>query len=146
MYPRIYNAFNFQDFKRVAVMAQNYLDGYICASKVSSVLNNDVKSYGKQNLFDGSVETCWNSDKGSPQFIALKFSQSISLSGFEIMFQGGFAAQQIQVGDEIFHPEDSNQLQRFTFKSPIELDRIQFIFSESRDWFGRITVYQLHIF
>lgn len=31
--------------------------------RVSSVLGRDVKSYGKQYLFDGSDETCWNSDQ-----------------------------------------------------------------------------------
>uniref|UniRef100_A0A8U7NF03 Nuclear receptor 2C2 associated protein n=1 Tax=Corvus moneduloides TaxID=1196302 RepID=A0A8U7NF03_CORMO len=30
---------------------------------VSSVLNRDVKQFGKQHLFDGSEETCWNSDQ-----------------------------------------------------------------------------------
>lgn len=32
-------------------------------SRVSSVLNGDKKMYGKTFLFDGSDETCWNSDK-----------------------------------------------------------------------------------
>jgi hypothetical protein len=27
------------------------------------VLNNDGKQFGKQNMFDGSEETCWNSDQ-----------------------------------------------------------------------------------
>lgn len=29
--------------------------------RVSSVLNNDQKSYGKRCMFDGNEETCWNS-------------------------------------------------------------------------------------
>ena len=29
--------------------------------RVSSVLNNDSRSYGKRNMFDGNEETCWNS-------------------------------------------------------------------------------------
>jgi hypothetical protein len=32
-------------------------------NRVSSVLNKDTKSYGKQFLSDGKEETCWNSDQ-----------------------------------------------------------------------------------
>lgn len=80
--------------KCVGRMSENSvesLNGYIRVVKVSSVLNNDIKAYGKQHLFDGSAETCWNSDTGSPQSIAVKFSDQVSLNSFEIMFQGGFA-------------------------------------------------------
>lgn len=31
--------------------------------RVSSVLNRDTKSYGRQFLCDGKEETCWNSDQ-----------------------------------------------------------------------------------
>ena len=31
--------------------------------RVSSVLNRDVKQFGKQCMFDGDDETCWNSDQ-----------------------------------------------------------------------------------
>ena len=37
--------------------------------KVSSVLNRNVKEFGKQFLFDGREDTCWNSDQGTPQLI-----------------------------------------------------------------------------
>ena len=30
---------------------------------VSSVLNRDVKQYGKKYMFDGNDDTCWNSDQ-----------------------------------------------------------------------------------
>ena len=33
--------------------------------RVSSVLNRDVKQFGKKYLTDGNVETCWNSDQVS---------------------------------------------------------------------------------
>jgi len=29
---------------------------------VSSILNKDIRSYGKKHMFDDSTETCWNSD------------------------------------------------------------------------------------
>jgi hypothetical protein len=73
--------------------ALSSLNGCIKASKVTSVLNNDVKNYGKQNLFDGNQETCWNSDRGSPQFIAVKFNQTVRIKAIDIMFQGGFASK-----------------------------------------------------
>ncbi len=31
--------------------------------RVSSVLNRDVKQFGKKFMFDGDEETCWNSDQ-----------------------------------------------------------------------------------
>lgn len=31
--------------------------------RVSSVLNRDVKHFGKKHMFDASEETCWNSDQ-----------------------------------------------------------------------------------
>lgn len=30
---------------------------------VSSVLNRDVKTYGKKLMFDDDEDTCWNSDQ-----------------------------------------------------------------------------------
>uniref|UniRef100_A0A8C6PJV0 Nuclear receptor 2C2-associated protein n=1 Tax=Nothobranchius furzeri TaxID=105023 RepID=A0A8C6PJV0_NOTFU len=32
-------------------------------SRVSSVLNRDVKQFGKKFMFDNNEETCWNSDQ-----------------------------------------------------------------------------------
>ena len=31
--------------------------------RVSSVLNRDVKQFGKKFMFDGEEDTCWNSDQ-----------------------------------------------------------------------------------
>lgn len=31
--------------------------------RVSSVLGREVKAYGKQNMFDGNEDTCWNTDQ-----------------------------------------------------------------------------------
>lgn len=67
------------------------LTSLISAVKVSSVLNNDVKSFGKQFIFDNNPETCWNSDKDSPQSFAVKFSSKVYITSMKIMFQGGFA-------------------------------------------------------
>lgn len=46
--------------------------------RVSSVLNRDVKQYGKKYLFDCNEETCWNSDqvKHPAFYIPLYFAQS----------------------------------------------------------------------
>lgn len=30
-------------------------------------------------MFDGTEETCWNSDEGDTQFVIIKFEQSIDL-------------------------------------------------------------------
>ena len=34
-----------------------------CTFRVSSVLNRDVKQFGKKFLLDGQDDTCWNSDQ-----------------------------------------------------------------------------------
>ena len=36
---------------------------YSFEKRVSSVLNKETKSYGKQFLTDNKEETCWNSDQ-----------------------------------------------------------------------------------
>ena len=35
----------------------------IVYDRVSSVLNRDVKQFGKKYMFDDNEETCWNSDQ-----------------------------------------------------------------------------------
>uniref|UniRef100_A0AAV2KS20 Nuclear receptor 2C2-associated protein n=1 Tax=Knipowitschia caucasica TaxID=637954 RepID=A0AAV2KS20_KNICA len=62
-------------------------------SRVSSVLNRDVKQYGKKYMFDNSEETCWNSDQGEYQWVSLEFPQSVKPSEIKLQFQGGFAAK-----------------------------------------------------
>lgn len=123
------------------------------SAKVSSVLNKNVKEFGKQFLFDGLEDTCWNSDQGSPQFISISFTTpQESISQLQIQFQGGFVGTQCQIipdsciEDKIeFFPEDSNKLQTF----PLQLSQCQnlkIVFGGSTDFFGRITVYQLKLF
>ena len=35
----------------------------VCKISVSSVLDRNAKEYGKQFLYDGREDTCWNSDQ-----------------------------------------------------------------------------------
>lgn len=42
-------------------------------------------------MFDDSLETCWNSDQGTPQYILLDFAEKVEVTRFSIQFQGGFA-------------------------------------------------------
>ncbi len=35
----------------------------LVSARVSSVLNRDVRHFGKKFMFDGDEETCWNSDQ-----------------------------------------------------------------------------------
>ena len=44
------------------------LNRSIVSYSVSSVLNRDVKQYGKKFLFDKKDDTCWNSDQVSSFF------------------------------------------------------------------------------
>lgn len=125
-------------------------------ARVSSVLNRNVKEYGKKFLFDGREDTCWNSEQGTPQWIQVSFDSERTVSGFAIQFQGGFAGKNCWIEaskdgaefskQEDFYPEDMNKAQRFELQRPCTAKCFKFVFSESTDFFGRITVYQLQLF
>lgn len=44
------------------------------------MLNGDTKTYGKDFLFDGHDETCWNSDEGPVQWVLIKFDNPVRIS------------------------------------------------------------------
>lgn len=44
-------------------------------------------------MFDGSLDTCWNSGQGSPQSITFDFLDPVEIHAMQIAFQGGFAGQ-----------------------------------------------------
>lgn len=89
--------------------------------RVSSVLNRDIKQYGKVFMFDGEEETCWNSDRGSPQTVTVELPSAASVCCLEIRFQGGFATREgvLLAGSDVgtlkeiqrFYPADDNTLQ-----------------------------------
>ncbi|CAH1393740.1 unnamed protein product [Nezara viridula] len=118
---------------------------------VSSVLNKDVKQFGKQNMFDESDETCWNSDQGSPQWVKVKLREETDVKFFTIQFQGGFTAKDLVFKTELngnseemcFYPEDTNSVQKFIIKQPTKLRSMLFKFHSSTDFFGRIIIYKL---
>jgi len=120
-------------------------------AKVSSVLNKNVKEFGKKFLFDDREDTCWNSDQGTPQFIYLTFDPSVkNVRELQIQFQGGFVGKDCHVvvndKDPVpFFPEDSNKLQTFKFEFE-EVQTMKIVFNSSTDFFGRITIYQLKLF
>ncbi|KAG8221837.1 hypothetical protein J437_LFUL003471 [Ladona fulva] len=122
--------------------------------RVSSVLNKDVKSYGKKHLFDGNEDSCWNSDQGTPQWIAIEFTDIIKVESYRIQFQGGFVGTNcvLKITDdcgsthiENFYPEDVNSVQNFSLKEPRLAKSLKFVFNSSTDFFGRIVVYKLEI-
>ncbi|KAJ1966410.1 Nuclear receptor 2C2-associated protein [Dipsacomyces acuminosporus] len=131
------------------------LIGHISNYKVSSVLNRDAKTFGKKNLIDRSIETCWNSEQGSPQYILIEFGTPARLSEIHIQFQGGFAGKATELvdatnGEKIcaLHPEDNNKLQRFALPDAerlAERTRIKISFHSSTDFYGRIVIYTLDI-
>ncbi|NWI20094.1 NR2CA protein, partial [Crypturellus soui] len=89
--------------------------------RVSSVLNRDVKQFGKTHMFDANEETCWNSDQGPVQWVSLDFPRTVKVSRLHVQFQGGFSSrrctlQGCRTGEELakiseLYPEDSNALQ-----------------------------------
>jgi len=76
-------------FKRDLLVKMNLLaDKSEFSAKVSSVLNKNVKEFGKQFLFDGREDTCWNSDQGCPQTILISFQNLMQrLANFRFNFK-----------------------------------------------------------
>ncbi len=133
---------------------QSAKDSY--SVKVSSVLNKNVKEYGKKFLTDGREDTCWNSDQGTPQYIVINFDNPVNIREVRIMFQGGFAGKQChfelkehsdsESKTVDFHPEDINKLQSFPLVSDDQqCSSLKIVFNESTDFFGRVTIYQLQL-
>ena len=126
-------------------------DNSLFSAKVSSVLNKNVKEFGKKFLFDDREDKCWNSDQGTPQFIYLTFDPTMkNVRELQIQFQGGFVGKDchVIVNDKepvLFFPEDSNKLQTFQFDFE-EVQTMKIVFNSSTDFFGRITIYQLKLF
>ncbi|ODN01698.1 Nuclear receptor 2C2-associated protein [Orchesella cincta] len=123
--------------------------------RVSSVLNNDRKQYGKKYLFDGKDETCWNSDGGSPQWIEFSFPEPKSVEQLLIQFQGGFAAKSCvlqtisdskeQTTSFQFFPKDSNTSQTFAVSNLLPCNKFKLTFESSFDFYGRIIIYNVDI-
>ncbi|TNN39393.1 Nuclear receptor 2C2-associated protein [Liparis tanakae] len=123
---------------------------------VSSVLNRDVKQFGKKYMFDCNEETCWNSDQGECQWVSLEFPQPVKVSELKLLFQGGFSAKTCRLHGcpkdgalrEIshFYPEDDNSLQiSFCLAEAPAVDKVKIKFENSADFFGRIIVYSLDV-
>ncbi|KFO89693.1 Nuclear receptor 2C2-associated protein, partial [Buceros rhinoceros silvestris] len=134
------------------------------ATRVSSVLNRDVKQFGKKHMFDASEETCWNSDQGTCQWVTLDFPRTVKVSQLHIQFQGGFSSQLCtlegcRAGEELVRiselfPADTNAMQiSFALQTPFAafqveetvLDKLKITFEKSSDFFGRIVVYHLGV-
>lgn len=130
----------------------------ISTIKVSSVLNRDVKQYGKKHLMDGDGDTCWNSEQGSPQWIqmALDSPQRGHTIKFILQFQGGFCGKECQAEFFMdgksqcvvpFYPKDTNSEQTFLIdtSSCDSFDKIRLLFQQSTDFFGRIIIYNMEV-
>ncbi|NXB00943.1 NR2CA protein, partial [Cnemophilus loriae] len=131
------------------------------ATRVSSVLNRDVKQFGKQHLFDGSEETCWNSDQGTSQWVTLDFPRPVKVLQLHIQFQGGFSSrlctlEGCRTGEELvkiseLYPQDSHAMQisfprMMTFQvEETVLDKLKITFGSTTDFFGRVVVYHLGV-
>ncbi|KAF1557945.1 Nuclear receptor 2C2-associated protein, partial [Eudyptula minor] len=132
--------------------------GGTCPCRVSSVLNRDVKQFGKKHMFDTSEETCWNSDQGTCQWVTLDFPRTVKVSQLHIQFQGGFSSRLctlegcrageglVKISD--LYPEDINAMQISFAAFQVEetvLDKLKITFENSTDFFGRIVVYHLGV-
>ena len=104
--------------------------------------------------------------QGTPQYIQLSFASPVIPKRVEITFQGGFVGTRcsvevlpsgVQDGGAKWrvltriYPEDVNRKQTFDLL-PAEPDLVdcrieglKFVFEESSDFFGRVTVYDLRV-
>ncbi|NXF74030.1 NR2CA protein, partial [Sclerurus mexicanus] len=144
------------------------LEPLVCAdttTRVSSVLNRDVKQFGKKHMFDTNEETCWNSDQGTCQWVTLDFPRPVKVSQLHIQFQGGFSSrlctlEGCRAGEELvkiseLYPQDSHAMQISFATSGLGptpfgveetvLDKLKITFESSTDFFGRIVVYHLGV-
>ncbi len=115
-------------------------------------------------MFDGLLDTCWNSDQGSPQFVLMDFGKEVVVTDLHIMFQGGFSGVDaiVQVGSSLNALEtltsgleiaDCNELQTFPLQvagdsngsAPRQGRYVQVTFPSSTDFYGRVTIYQLEL-
>ena len=119
--------------------------------RVSSVLNRDYKTFGKQNMIDGSEETCWNSESGDSQWINLVFDVPLCVVRVKVTFQGGFVGREMSLMNDkqevvgFFYPEDKNTTQIFDLNAPTLTSSLKVLFKGSTDFFGRITVYDFDV-
>ncbi|KAI8808391.1 nuclear receptor 2C2-associated protein-like protein [Cladochytrium replicatum] len=127
--------------------------------RVSSVLNRDVKNYGKQYLTDQSEETCWNSDKGQTQWIQIQFTAAVHPpTSIAMTFQGGFSAAEGEllagnrtdewVSLKNFYPNDVNTPQEFAVEpryADQQFSVYRIVLSTSTDLYGRVIVYNLDL-
>ena len=120
--------------------------------KVSSVLNRDVKQFGKQHLLDGDEETCWNSEQGKNQSISIQFKCDVKIHEVQFKFQGGFSAgliciENTEKGFAIeTHMKDNSELQKAQFGQIISADaKLNITLKKCTDTFGRITIYKMNI-
>jgi hypothetical protein len=123
--------------------------------KVSSVLNK-LGIYSGKNMFDESLDTCWNSDQGSPQYVLIDFQRAVKVTAIRAIFQGGFVGQNatVSLGEDMIslveiskleYIEDTNELQIFPIESMVCGRYFKINFNSSTDFYGRITIYNLEV-
>ncbi|XP_071540797.1 nuclear receptor 2C2-associated protein [Panulirus ornatus] len=128
-----------------------------CDCRVSSVLGRNTRELGKQYLFDGSPETCWNSDQGTPQWVALRWKEPVAVTAITAQFQGGFCGSPdtvVEAGQEgssnwkeiaPWHLEDVGTEQVLHLQESHILSRLRITFRSSTDFHGRIIMYKLDV-
>lgn len=128
-----------------------------CDCRVSSVLGKNTRELGKQHLFDGSPESCWNSDQGTPQWVALRWKEPVVVTAIIAQFQGGFCGSidtVVEVGQDgstsweeltPWHLEDVGTEQILRLLQPCSLSSLRLNFKSSTDFHGRIIMYKLDV-
>lgn len=115
----------------------------------------ELSSLSKEELRDSPIF-----GQGLPQHVHIVFDRVVVPKSIALTFQGGFvgtrcAISVISLANEdatsglkhltTIYPEDVNRRQIFELPETGRVQEIKFIFEESSDFFGRITIYDLQI-
>uniref|UniRef100_A0A8C7DLX5 Nuclear receptor 2C2-associated protein n=1 Tax=Oncorhynchus kisutch TaxID=8019 RepID=A0A8C7DLX5_ONCKI len=113
---------------------------------LSTVLRQRSSGFGTSLRMSGLEPDRTSMERPENSF-TLEFPQSFRVSELKVQFQGGFSGCP-KDGDLAkiidFYPEDSSSLQ-ISFNDVPTVHRLQIVFENSADFFGRIIVYSLDI-
>uniref|UniRef100_A0A7R9WR12 F5/8 type C domain-containing protein n=1 Tax=Craspedostauros australis TaxID=1486917 RepID=A0A7R9WR12_9STRA len=132
------------------------------SARASSILQRNPKVNGPKHALDYEKESsCWNSDgvksgeTPKPLHFIVDFGRSVRATQIRIQFQAGFVAEEVaieyqtesgwQTAMEEEELEDTHEMQTIDLESEVVCRAIKLNLDEFKDFYGRVTVYQLQV-
>jgi len=133
--------------------------------RASSVLQRNMKLYGPMNALDtDNSSSCWNSEgsvdscSDNSSWFLVDFKRPVQPSEIRIQFQAGFCAascsiyynlnstDEWKILDDTIEWEDIYQMQSYSLPTTdCAITALKLVFSDTTDFYGRITVYRLEV-